>query len=93
MGELQDGPIGGYSRIQKSYVDADDGLWRFLMYVWTVEGDCHVPVRCDELYCVACDFALEAWSLAELDVVNVGQPETVAFDTAGIVSKLEGDSL
>ena len=61
--------------------------------VWTVEGDCHVPMGSYVLNCVACDFALEARKLSELDVVNVGQPDAVAFDTAGIVSKLEGDSL
>jgi hypothetical protein len=91
--ELQDGSIGGYSWVLESYVDTDDGLRRFLRCVWTVESDCHVPMGTNETHCVACDFALEARSFAKLHVVYDRQPETVAFDTAGIVSKLEGDSL
>ena len=77
----------------KSYVDTDDGLRCFFRDVWTVEGDCHVPMGSYVLNCVACYFALEARSFAKLHVVYDRQPDAVAFDTAGIVSKLEGDSL
>ena len=77
----------------ESYVDTDDGLRCFFGDVWTVEGDCHVPIGSDVLDCVACDFALEARLLSELHVIYDRQPDAVAFDTAGIVSKLEGDSL
>ena len=73
----------------ESYIDADDGLRCFFGDVWTVEGDYHVPVGSYVLNCVACDFALEARKLSELYVVYDRQPDAVAFDTAGIVSKLE----
>lgn len=73
----------------ESYVDTDDGLWCFFWDVWTVEGDCHVPMGSYVLNCVACYLALESWSLTELYVVYDRQPDAVAFDTAGIVSKLE----
>lgn len=91
--ELEYSTVTGYRWVLESYVDTDDGLWHFFGDVWTVESDCHVPMGSDELYCVACDFALEARLLSQLYVVYDRQPDAVAFDTAGIVSKLEGDSL
>ena len=77
----------------ESYVDTDDGLWCLFGDVWTVEGDCHVPMGSDETHRVACNFALETRSFAELDVAYIWKTKAVAFDTAGIVSKLERDSL
>ena len=77
----------------ESYVDSEDGLWCLFGDVWTVEGDCHVPMGSNEAHRIACDFAMEARLLSELYVANVWKTKVVAYDTAGIVTKLEGDSL
>ena len=92
-GELEYCAVTGYSWVLESYVDTDDGLWCFELYCWTVEGDCHVPMRCDEAHRVACDFALETWLLSDLYVADVWKMKAVVYDTAGIVTKLERDSL
>lgn len=91
--ELEYCTVTGYSWVLESYVDTDDGLRCFFGDVWTVEGDCHVPMGSYVLNCVACDFALEAWLLSQLNVANIGKTKAVIDYSCLIVRYLERDPL
>ena len=80
-GELQDGSIGGYSRIQKSYVDSDDGLGIGTMWAdiaFGVDLSYEMPLSCVMGHCVAHYLALETDLFRYADTSDVGKPYMVA---------------
>ena len=79
--ELQDGSIGGYSRIQKSYVDTDDGLGigtlRFHI-AFGVDLSYEMPLSGIMGHCVAHYLALETDLFRYADTSDVGQLDSIA---------------
>ena len=79
--ELQDGSIGGYSRIQKSYVDTDDGLGigtlRFHI-AFGVDLSYEMPLTGIMGYRVAHYLALESDLFRYADTSDVGQLDSIA---------------
>ena len=81
-GELQFGAVAGYSRIQKPYVDADDGLGigapRFHI-AFGVDLSYEMPLSCIMGHCVAHYLAIESDLLRCADTPDVWQPHTIAI--------------
>ena len=81
-GELQFGAVAGYSRIQKSYVDTDDGLWigavRFHI-AFGVDLSYEMPLSCIMGHCVSHYLALETDLFRYADTSDVGQLDSVTI--------------
>ena len=81
-GELEYCSIGGYSRIQKSYVDTDDGLWIGTMWAdiaFGVDLSYEMPLSCIMGHCVSHYLALETDLLRYADTSDVGQLDSVTI--------------
>ena len=80
--ELQFGSIGGYSRIQKSYVDTDDGLrvgtLRFHI-AFGVDLRYEMPLSCIVGHRVSHYLALETDLFRYADTSDVGQLDSIAI--------------
>ena len=79
--ELQFGAVAGYSRIQKSYVDTDNGLGigavRFHI-AFGVDLSYEMPLSCIMGHCVAHYLALETDLFRYADTSDVGKPYAVS---------------
>ena len=81
-GELEYCSIGGYSRIQKSYVDTDDGLWIDAMWLYIafdVDLSYEMPLSGIMGHRVAHYLALESDLFRYADTSDVGKPHVVAI--------------
>ena len=80
--ELQLGAVAGYSRIQKSYVDTDDGLGIGTMWsdiAFGVDLSYEMPLSGIMGHCVAHHLALETDLFRYADTSDVGQLDSVTM--------------
>ena len=81
-GELQFGAVAGHSRIQKSYVDSNDGLWigAIRLYIaFGVDLSYEMPLTGIMGHCVAHYLALETDLFRYADTSDVGQLDSIAI--------------